>query len=414
MEIEHKTILITGSTGFIGSHLAKRLIRFCDTQVRGLVKDQTTPTHLIDGSLVEKAFGDMTSLNDMRNASRGCDVVVHCAVGEPNENSLGTRNVIQAALENGVKKFIHISSTAVYSYTPSPDKAQDGRLNYEHSKNEYHTSYSLGKIASEKVAFSYYDSCKLPLVVLRLSHVFGPYSACWTTRPMAMLDQGCYTLVNEGLSPSNTIYIDNAIDAIVSAIREDNAIGHALIISDDKITTWKDFFSSYAKMMPKRHPILGINQRDLQDERARKKVEDIKRIYSNPTQLLSILQSLNENNGQPFLSSLIGKYNLKKRFPLKRLKKLSALRPYPNFVHLELPKLPEVWLEKTFTIPFAFSVDGAKEILGFRPKVTFKDAMLKTERWLDDFKADSFDNSYGILDKPEILVHHFRGQNLSN
>jgi len=414
MDIEHKTILITGSTGFIGSHLAKRLIRFCDTRVQGLVKDQTTPTSLIDGSLVEKTYGDMTSLNDMRNASRGCDVVVHCAVSTPNENSLGTRNVIQAASENGVKKFIQISSTAVYSYSPSPDKAKDGRLNYERSKNEYHTSYSLGKIASEKIAFSYYDSCKLPLVVLRLSHVFGPNSACWTTRPMAMLEQGCYTIVNEGLSPSNTIYIDNAIEAIVLAIREDNAIGHALTISDDTITTWKTFFSSYAKIMPKKHPIIGVDQRDLQNERARKKVEDIKRLYSNPTQLLSILQSLNENNGEPYLSSMIGKYNFKNRFPLKRLKKLSAFRSYSNEVHSELPKLPEVWLEKTFTIPFAFSVDGAKEILGFKPKVTFKDAMLKTQRWLEDVEADSFDNSYGILDKPEILSNAFRGANLPN
>jgi len=98
MDIEHRTILVTGSTGFIGSYLAKRLVRFHDTQVLGLIKDQTVPTHLIDGLFVENAFGDMTSLNDMRNASRGCDVVVHCAVGEPNENSLGTRNVIQAAL----------------------------------------------------------------------------------------------------------------------------------------------------------------------------------------------------------------------------------------------------------------------------------------------------------------------------
>ena len=167
-------------------------------------------------------------------------------------------------------------------------------------------------------------------------------------------------------------------------------------------------------MMPKRHPILGINQRDLQNERARKKVEDIKRMYSNPTQFLSILQSLNENNGEHFPSSLIGKYNLKKRSPLKRLKILSAFRSYSNVIHSELPKLPELWLEKTFTIPFAFSVDGAKEILGFKPKVPFKDAMLKTERWLGDSATDSFDNSYGLLAEPEILAYAFRGVNLSN
>ena len=49
-----------------------------------------------------------------------------------------------------------------------------------------------------------------------------------------MLEQGCYTLINGGLSPSNTVYIDNVVDAIILAIEEDNAVGHALTISDNK------------------------------------------------------------------------------------------------------------------------------------------------------------------------------------
>jgi nucleoside-diphosphate-sugar epimerase len=250
MKIEQKRILITGSTGFIGGHLAKRLVEFKGTHVRGLIKNRLIPTARIDELPVEKAFGDMTSLKAMRNVTSGCDIVVHCAVGEPYENPIGTRNVIRAALEHGVKKFIHISSTAVFGYFPSADKVKDGRLDYKYSKNDYHTAYSCSKLESERIAFSYYDSNKLPLVILRLSNVFGPYSTCWTTRPIRMLEQGCYTLVNGGLSPSNAVYVDNAVDAIILAIKEDNAVGQALTICDDKTTNWKDFFLSYAKMLP--------------------------------------------------------------------------------------------------------------------------------------------------------------------
>ena len=182
MNIENKRILITGSTGFIGGHLAERLVKYKKTRIRGLVKNSSIPTGRIDGLPVEKVFGDMISMEAMRDATRGCDVVVHCAVGEPHENPIGTSNIIRAALEHGVKKFIHISSTAVFGYSPTVDKVKDGILDYKFSKNDYLTAYSHSKIECERIAFSYYDSKKLPLVVLRLSNVFGPYSTCWTAR----------------------------------------------------------------------------------------------------------------------------------------------------------------------------------------------------------------------------------------
>ncbi len=128
MNIEDKTILITGSTGFIGGHLAGRLVQFRRTRIRGLVKNPLIPTVRIDRLPVQKVFGDMTSIEAMRKATCGCDIVVHCAVGEPHENPIGTSNIIRAALEHGVKKFIHISSTAVFGYSPTVDKVKDGIL----------------------------------------------------------------------------------------------------------------------------------------------------------------------------------------------------------------------------------------------------------------------------------------------
>ena len=199
MKIDGKKILITGSTGFIGTHLVTRLAQQKRAHIRGLVKNQSIPTTRIDGLQVEKVFGDMTSIEDMRKATSGCDIVVHCAVGLPRENPIGTKAVIKAALENGVKKFIHLSSTAVFGYWPSANEIKDGRLDYNYSKNNYLNEYCYSKIESEKIAFSYYDSNKLPVVVLRLSNVFGPNSTFWTQDAIRMVEQDCYTIINGGL-----------------------------------------------------------------------------------------------------------------------------------------------------------------------------------------------------------------------
>ncbi len=386
MNIGQKRVLITGSNGFIGGHLAKRLVEFKGTRVRGLIKNQLIPTERIDGLPVERAFGDMTSLEAMRDATCGCDIVVHCAVGEPYENPIGTRNVIHAALEHGVKKFIHISSTAVFGYSPPAAKVKDGRLDYKYSKDDYHTAYSCSKAESERIAFSYYDSNKLPLVVLRLGNVFGPHSTCWTTRPIRMLEQGCYTLVNGGLTPSNAVYVDNVVDAIILAIEEDNAVGQALTICDSKTTNWKDFFSSYAKMLPTQPSLLGITQRDLRDERARQKVKHIKRMFSNPLQIVSTFQSLEKECDSHLLASLIEKTRIKQLAGFNPLREFTTNAASDQYTS-NMAKLPEKWLEKTFTLPFQYSIKGASDVLGFKPRVSFEDGMKKTEKWLNGYSS---------------------------
>jgi nucleoside-diphosphate-sugar epimerase len=396
MDIEDKTILITGSTGFIGGHLARRLVQFKRARIRGLVKNMSIPTWPVNGLPVEKVFGDMTSLEAMRGATCGCDIVVHCAVGEPHENPIGTSNVIQAALEHGVKKFIHLSSTAVFGYSPKVDKVKDGILENKYSKTDYLTGYSKSKIECERIAFSYYDLKKLPLVVLRLSNVFGPHSTCWTTRPIDMIEQGCYTLVNGGLTPSNSIFVDNVVDAILLAITKDTAVGNALIISDSEIVNWRTFFLSYAKMLGEHYSLVGTTLQQLKDERARQKLEGLKRVLSNPMRISSILPYLeNEHEGVNFLISLIKKTRMKKLVKLSPSRLRDTANPYCrsncNVVASKLPKIPDIWLEKSFTLPIQFPIKGAREILGFKSQTSFEEGMKKTEKWLN-----SYNGGFGI------------------
>ena len=388
MKIEDKTVLITGYTGFLGGHLAKRLAHFKRTRIRGLIKNPLSATTKIAGLPVEKVFGDMTSFKAMLKATRGCDVVIHCAVGNPDENAIGTRNIMKAALENGIRKFIHISTINVFGCSPSIDQVKDGRLTGKSYENSYLTPYCQSKIDSEKIAFSFYDSNELPLVVLRPSNIFGPYSKPWTIRPIEMIEQGCYALINGGLSPSNVVYVDNVVDAIVLAIKEDDAVGHALTISDDEIVSWKDFFSSYGKMLSTPCHLREITLRELRFERKRQQLNLVRKTLSSPGQASYFLRCLaDEFAGDNFFFSLAEKVeigNKMKALVPSQLRKFAARRTSAEDNDGNLSKLsiiPEIWLEKTLTLPFQFSIKGANDILGFEPHFSFEDGMKKTEEW---------------------------------
>jgi 2-alkyl-3-oxoalkanoate reductase len=385
MNIDGNKILITGSTGFIGTHLATHLTQLKRVHIRGLVKNRLIPTTRIDELQVEKVFGNMTSIEDMRTATSGCDIVIHCAVGLPSENPVGTKAVIKAAIENGVKKFIHLSSTAVFGYWPSVSEIKDGRLDHNYSTNNYLNEYCYSKIESEKIAFSYYDSNKLPLVVLRLSNVFGPNSTFWTQDAIKMLEQGCYTIINGGFTPSNSIYVDNVVDAIILATKEDNAVGQALIISDEQPISWRHFFSSYAQMLSRPNSLLETTSYKL---RCQRRKEYIKLLMSQTVNTLKN-KAFHEwlptaNTGINSLISQTGNVIINNKF-YAITQKQSGIKnnATENKAQEDLRKIPPIWLEKSFTLPYQFPIKKAGEVLGFKPKITFDQGMKYTAQWLD-------------------------------
>jgi nucleoside-diphosphate-sugar epimerase len=113
--------LVTGATGFIGSHLVERLLS-TGTEVRGLVRNAAGAAQL-QASAAEAAFGDLTDLASLRGAMKGIDVVFHLGARvsdwgprRPFDATTidGTENVLRAAAEAGVSRFLHVSSIVVY------------------------------------------------------------------------------------------------------------------------------------------------------------------------------------------------------------------------------------------------------------------------------------------------------------
>ena len=250
MDISGKTALITGATGFIGGHLARRLQRDEGVQVRALVRSpqKAEPLKALG---VEIIPGDITDPDAVREAMRGAQIVYHAAAWADEQgdkeavwavNVGGTQNMLDAAVAEGVERFVHLSSCAVYGSLQQLDidetspPRMTGRI--------YHDS----KVAAEERAFVAYQEHGLPVVIPRPSQVYGPGSPQFTIRVIEAVKAGKVILVDGGKHYFKPIYIDNLIDALVLCARVDAAIGQAMNITDGGPVPWKDFFEAYGRM----------------------------------------------------------------------------------------------------------------------------------------------------------------------
>ena len=180
-----KNILLTGAGGFIGSHLADRLVTM-GLKVRVLShynsRHDLGNLNLLDPSVfseLEIFTGDLMDTDGVRSAMKGCDTVFHLGalIGipysyqNPNHvfltNTQGTLNVLLAARDLGTERIVHTSTSEVYG------TARIIPINEEHPL-QAQSPYSASKIAADKIAESFYCSFNTPVVTVRPFNTYGP------------------------------------------------------------------------------------------------------------------------------------------------------------------------------------------------------------------------------------------------
>jgi nucleoside-diphosphate-sugar epimerase len=226
--------LVTGGAGFIGSHLAARLlaegidVRILDNFSTG----RRANTTAFAGEL-EVVEGDVRSYAQVSRATAGCELVFHQAalpsvyrsVHEPlpgtATNVLGTLNVLLAAREHGVRRLICASSSSVYGANPTLPKRED-----------VHplpiSPYATDKLAGEGYCRSFAEAYGLETVSLRYFNVFGPrqnpnspYAAVVPRFVTALLEGRCPTVFGDGEQSRDFTFVDDAVEANVLAMRAD-------------------------------------------------------------------------------------------------------------------------------------------------------------------------------------------------
>lgn len=177
MAQQHKRALVTGGAGFIGSHIARRLV---ELGMEAVVIDDLSMgrrENLPDG--VEFHHTSILDRNALKNALRGVDVVFHNAArvsirnsfddiyGDTETNVLGTVNVLREAGKAGIKKFIFASSMAVYGDTARLPVTEDGPL-------EPISPYGAGKLVGEMYVRQLSRYYGFESVILRYFNTYGP------------------------------------------------------------------------------------------------------------------------------------------------------------------------------------------------------------------------------------------------
>jgi nucleoside-diphosphate-sugar epimerase len=174
-------IFVTGGAGFIGSHLVDKLVSLnheiivFDNLFRG--KKENIEKHLQSKS-IDFIKGDIRDIDSVIKESEGCDVVFHLAaqsnvMGSITDidysfqtNVIGTYNVLKAAQNNGIKRFVFSSSRESYGEAKDIPVKEDHPLN---AKN----SYGVSKVAGEKYCQVFQNMYDMEMVILRFSNVYG-------------------------------------------------------------------------------------------------------------------------------------------------------------------------------------------------------------------------------------------------
>ncbi len=235
-------ILVTGATGFIGSRLCERLKLYYQLPFRAMVRNFTN-AHRIARLDIEMVYGDLQNKESIGSALRGCDSVMHLAHGDPGSAPEETKNLLSAALMAKIKRFVHVSSMAVHGPSPGPECAHEETAII----GKYGEPYSDSKAEVEKLV---HRACKgegLPAVILRPTIVYGPYGP-FVIDVIANARQGKISLIDEGRGICNAVYVDDVCDAIHAALRCDEAVGKALLITADRAVSWSEFNLTFAQM----------------------------------------------------------------------------------------------------------------------------------------------------------------------
>jgi acetylornithine/succinyldiaminopimelate/putrescine aminotransferase/nucleoside-diphosphate-sugar epimerase len=240
--------LVTGATGFIGGHLAQRLVEE-GYQVRCLAR-ATSDTSLLDTLDVEIAVGDLTSARSLARVAKGCRYVFHCgalvsdwATAKEIEriNVAGTRNLLEASVDASVERFIQFSTTDVYGYPGG------GAIDETYVPTRFRNWYAQTKLAAEAEVRRVEKAHALETVILRPATVYGPRSTDVIGGIAKAIRDGNMLLVDGGRAVAGLVYVDNLIDAALLALRHDAAPGNAFNASDGLDITWKEFTDGLAE-----------------------------------------------------------------------------------------------------------------------------------------------------------------------
>jgi 2-alkyl-3-oxoalkanoate reductase len=243
-------VLVTGGTGFTGKALVRRMLDEGHIVV-ALDNQEGHKTDELREWGAEVIIGSVTDRDVVARCMRGVEVVQHAAAAFRDltvsrdyyreVNVEGTRNVLDAAVREGVRKFIYCSTCGVHGNVDHPPGGEDAPI----QPADY---YQQTKYDAEPIVLDY-CSRGLKSTILRPAAIFGPGDPGRFYLIFKQLSKGWFPMFGDGQVFYHPLYIDNFLDALVLSMEEDAGLGQAYLIADAEYTTIEDLVRRAANAM---------------------------------------------------------------------------------------------------------------------------------------------------------------------
>ena len=240
--------LVTGATGFIGTHLVRTLVEE-GRDVRCLVRKTSDSQYLKDVG-VELFYGDLLDKDSLKDIAKDVNIVYHLA-GEIYSNRSrdfymvnfdGIRYLVNECLLAGINKFIFLSSIAAVG-----NNQKRGVLLNEKSSCRPLDPYGKSKLQAEKLLIQFFEEYAFPIIIIRAPTVYGPLGKSKILKKIIdIISKGHIVTLGDGKNLRSMCYIDNLIQVLREAERSDSPIGEIYFVADEKPYTYREIFQKVA------------------------------------------------------------------------------------------------------------------------------------------------------------------------
>src|SRR5690606_18253187 len=257
METALGTALVTGATGFTGGAVARRLAELGD-QVTAFVRESSSLTGLRDCG-TEVVVLDITDPQQVQQHMRPFDRVFHIAASYRQEhadveefrrvNVTATRNLLDAALEQGVGRFVHCSTVGIHGPITEPPAVES----YRPRPNDH---YQRSKLEGEQVAHEYFAK-GLSGTVVRPAAIYGPGDGRFL-KLFRAIKKGRFAMIGSGETLYHMVYIDDLVNGFLLASEHDAAVNDVFIIGGPKRCRINGLVREVASVLGVKPPRLRI------------------------------------------------------------------------------------------------------------------------------------------------------------
>ena len=318
-------VLVTGSDGFIGSHLTEELVKL-GYDVRAFVYYNSFNSWGWIDSLSEEIknkieifSGDIRDPNGVRIAMEGCDMVFHLAalIAIPfsyhspdsyvDTNIKGTLNILQAAKLLNTRRVLVTSTSEVYG------TAQFVPITEEHPF-QGQSPYSATKIGADRLAESFYRSFDMPVTIVRPFNTFGPRQSARAVIPtiITQLQNGYEEIKLGDLTPTRDfVYVKDTANGFIEIAKSEKTIGQEINIATQSEISIGDLAHEIVKQIRPQAKIICDNQR------IRPEKSEVNRLFGSNKKLKE-------------LTNWVQQYNLEEglRYTIEWFSKIDNLKKY--------------------------------------------------------------------------------------